>query len=132
MDVQQLVSEFLASEHGSQATQALTAQGISGDDAQQMLSQATQAAHESVQEQGGEGGGLMGDHAGKSFLAGFAAGLVRGDGFFKSIEDGGAGMLTGRVAESLAGRMGIDPATASTVAAAATPYIVAFLKEKFA
>ncbi|MGD1325135.1 hypothetical protein ACNHE5_09475 [Pandoraea pnomenusa] len=41
-------------------------------------------------------------------------------------------MLTGRVAESLAARMGIDPATASTVAAAATPYIVSFLKEKFA
>ncbi|WP_449413743.1 hypothetical protein [Pandoraea soli] len=129
MDVQQLVSEFLASEHGSQATQALAAQGISGDDAQQMLSQATEAAHDNAQEQSG---GVMGDHAGKSFFAGFAAGLVRGDGFFKSLEDGGAGVLTGRVAESLAGRMGIDPATASTVAAAATPYIVAFLKQKFA
>ncbi|VVE02770.1 hypothetical protein PHO31112_02222 [Pandoraea horticolens] len=74
----------------------------------------------------------MGGHAGKSFFVGFAAGLVRGDGFFKSLEGGGAGVLTGRVAESLAGRMGIDPATASRVAAAATPDIVAFLKERFA
>ncbi|VVE23054.1 hypothetical protein PHO31112_03234 [Pandoraea horticolens] len=129
MDVQQLVSEFLASEHGNQATQALAAQGISGDDAQQMLSQAAEAAHSSADEQSG---GLMGEHSGKSFLAGFAAGLVRGDGFFKSLEDGGAGMLSGRVAEALASRMGIDPSTASTVAAAATPYILAFMKEKFA
>ena len=40
--------------------------------------------------------------------------------------------MTGRVAESLAARAGIDPSTASTVAAAATPYIVGFLKQKFA
>ncbi|WP_353190783.1 hypothetical protein [Pandoraea pnomenusa] len=130
MDVQQLVSEFLASEHGSQATQALAAQGISGDDAQQMLSQAAEATHNVADEQ--SGGGLLGEHSGKSFLVGFAAGMLRGEGFFKSLEDGGAGMLTGRVAEALANRMGIDPATASTVAAAATPYVVAFMKEKFA
>ncbi len=129
MDVQQLVSEFLASEHGSQATQALADQGIGADDAQQMLSQAAETAHAHVEEQNG---GLMGEHAGRSFFAAFAAGLVRGDGFFKSLTEGGEGILTGRVAESLAGRMGIDPSTASTVAAAATPYLVAFLKEKLA
>lgn len=129
MDVQQLVSEFLASDHGNQATQALAAQGINADDAQQMLSQAAETAHASTEEQSA---GLLGEHSGKSFFAAFAAGLVRGDGFLKSLGDGGEGVLTGRVAESLAARMGIDPATASTVAAAATPYIVAFLKEKFA
>jgi hypothetical protein len=127
MDAQQLISEFLSSEHGSQATQALTAQGISADDAQQMLSQAAETAHAHVEEQSG---GLMGEHAGKSFFAAFAAGLVRGDGVFKSLMEGGEGVLTGRVAESLAERMGIDPSTASTVAAAATPYLVAFLKER--
>lgn len=129
MDAQQLISEFLASEHGSQAAQALAAQGYSADDTQQMLSQAAETAHAHVEEQSG---GLMGDHAGKSFFAAFAAGLVRGDGFFKSLVDGGEGVLSGRVAESLADRMGIDPSTASTVAAAATPYLVAFLKEKLA
>jgi len=36
------------------------------------------------------------------------------------------------VAESLAEKMGIDPSTASTIAAAATPYVVAYLKEKLA
>jgi hypothetical protein len=129
MDVQQLVSEFLASEHGRQAAQALAAQGIGADDAQQMLSQAAETAHAHVEEQSA---GLMGEHAGRSFFAAFAAGLVRGDGFFKSLMEGGEGILTGRVAESLAGRMGIDPSTASTVAAAATPYLVAFLKERLA
>ncbi len=127
MDAQQLISEFLSSEHGSQATQALTAQGISADDAQQMLSQAAETAHAHVEEQSG---GLMGEHPGKSFFAAFAAGLVRGDGVFKSLMEGGEGILTGRVAESLAEKMGIDPSTASTVAAAATPYLVAFLKER--
>lgn len=129
MDVQQLVSEFLASEHGSQAAQALTAQGISADDAQQMLSQAAETAHAHAEAQNA---GLMGEHPGRSFFAAFAAGLVRGDGFFKSLAEGGEGVLTGRVAESLAAKMGIDSSTASTVAAAATPYLVAFLKEKLA
>ncbi|MBV8634395.1 MAG: hypothetical protein JO002_07890 [Burkholderiaceae bacterium] len=127
MDMQQLVSEFLASDHGGQAAQALAAQGINAEDAQQMLSQAAQTAHAHVEEQSG---GLMGEHAGRSFFSAFAAGLVRGDGFFKSLEEGGEGILTGRVAESLAEKMGIDPSTAATVAAAATPYLVSFLKEK--
>ena len=129
MDVQQLVTEFLTSEQGSQARQALISQGVNADDAQQMLGHATEAAHAGTEEQSSN---WMGEHAGKSFFAAFAAGLVRGDGFLKSLEGGGAGMLTGRVAQAIAGRMGVDAATASTVAAAATPYIVAFMKEKFA
>ncbi|SAL85232.1 hypothetical protein AWB74_07222 [Caballeronia arvi] len=129
MDMQQLVSEFLSSEHGAQATQALTDQGFSQEDSQQMLGAAAETAHAHAEEQNA---GLLGNHPGKSFFAAFAAGLVRGDGFLKSMEEGGEGVLTGRVAESIAARMGIDPATASTVAAAATPYVVAFLREKLA
>lgn len=128
MDAQQLISEFLSSNHGAQATQALAAQGIDANDAQQMLSQAVDVAHAHVQEQT-EGSGE--EHTGRNFFAGFAAGLVRGDGFFKSLLDGGEGILMGKVTAALAERMGIDPGTASTVAAAATPYIAAFLKEKF-
>ena len=131
MDVQQLVSEFLASDHGNLAAQALSAQGINADDAQQMLSQVAETAHAHVDDQSASGG-LLGDNAGKSFFASFAAGLVRGDGFLNSLVEGGEGILTGRVAESLAAKLGVDPSTASTVAAAATPYVVAFLKEKFA
>lgn len=55
---------------------------------------------------------------------------MRGDGFFKSMEEGGEGVLTGRIAESIAARMGMAPGAASTVAAAATPYVVSFLREK--
>jgi len=128
MDVQQLIGEFLASEHGAQATQALAAQGVGADDAQQLLGHAASAAYEHVESQQSEG--LMGEHAGKSFFSAFAAGLVRGDGFFKSLVDGGEGVMTGRIAEALAARAGIDPATASSIAAAATPYVVAFLKQR--
>lgn len=127
MDAQQLITEFLASEHEAQATQALSDQGINAADVQQLLSQATEVAHAHVEQQNS---GLMGEHAGKSFFAAFASGLVRGDGFFKSLVEGGEGILSGRVAESLAARAGVDSSTASAVAAAATPYIVAFLKEK--
>lgn len=129
MNVQQLVSDFLASERGQQASQALTSHGFSADDTRQMLRQVAAAAHTHAAEQNG---GLMGEHSGKSFLAAFAAGLARGDGFFKSLVEGGEGILTGRVAESLADKVGIDPSTASTVAAAATPYVIAFLKERLA
>jgi len=129
MDAQQLISEFLASEHGAQAVQALGAQGVSQSDAQQLLGQAAGSAFEHVETQNT---GLLGEHAGKSFFSAFAAGLVRGDGFFKSLVDGGEGVMSGRVAESLAARAGIDPATASTIAAAATPYVVAFLKQRLA
>lgn len=127
MDAQELVSEFLASSHGEQAVQALGAQGISAPDAQQLLGHATEAVHAHVEEQSP---GLMGEHAGRSFLAGAVAGLLRGDGFFKSIVEGGEGMVSGRVAEALAARAGLDPSTASTVAAAATPYILGFLKQR--
>lgn len=127
MDMQQLVSEFLNSDHGAQAAQALADQGVNPDDAQQMLSQAAQAAHAHVEEQGA---GLLGNNAGGSFFAAFASGLVRGDGIMGSLKDGGEGILGGRVAESLAEKMGIPPSTASTIAAAATPYLASFLKEK--
>jgi hypothetical protein len=127
MDAQQLISEFLNSDHGAQAVQALAAQGISADDAQEMLGHAAAAVHEHAEQQNA---GLLGEHAGKSFVSAFAAGLVRGDGFFKSLVEGGEGVMTGRVAEALAARAGVDPSTASTIAAAATPYILGFLKQR--
>lgn len=128
MDAQQLISEFLASDHGAQAVQALGEQGVNEADAQQLLSHATGAAYEHVEAQNA---GLMGEHAGRSFFSAFAAGLLHGDGFLKSLTDGGEGVISGRVAEALAARAGVDPSTASTIAAAATPYVVAFLKQKF-
>jgi len=127
MDPQQLISEFLASDHGAQAVQALGAQGVSEADAQQILTHSAGAAVAHVEE---HHAGLLGEHAGRSFFSAFAAGLVRGDGFFKSLVDGGEGVVTGRIAESIAARAGVDPSTASTLAAAATPYVLGFLKQK--
>lgn len=129
MDAQQLITEFLASAQGGQAAQALADQGIDADTAQQMLAHVAQAAHDHSSETAAapaEG------HGGTNFFAAFAAGIVRGDGLFKSLLEGGEGVLTGRVAETLAARMGIDPATASNLAAAATPYVVSFLRQRFA
>jgi len=127
MDAQQFVSEFLGSPQGAQAAQALSAQGVGDADAQSMLSQAAEATHGHVEEQSA---GLLGDHAGRSFFTAFATGLVRGDGVLGSLKDGGEGVLTGRVAESLANSAGVNTGTASTIAAAATPFLVSFLKEK--
>ncbi len=129
MDAQQLLSDFLSSAHGTDALQALGQQGVSAGDAQAFLGHATDAAYEQAQAQSS---GMMGDHAGKSFFSAFASGLVRGDGFFKSLLDGGEGVVVGRVAEALAERAGLDPSTAASIAAAATPYVAAFLKQKLA
>jgi len=120
MDAQQLLTEFLASGQGAQAMDALRAQGVDDGTAQQMLGHAAEAAHAQATEH----------HGGRNFFAAFAAGLVRGDGFLKSLVDGGEGMLTGRVAESMAARAGVDGSTASAMAAAATPFLVSFLKQK--
>ena len=51
MDVQSFVSEFLASEHGAQASQALSAQGLDANSAQSVLAQAAEAAHAQAAEQ---------------------------------------------------------------------------------
>jgi hypothetical protein len=127
MDTQALVQEFLGSDHGQNALSALTAQGISPEDAQTYAAHAAEVAHAQVNEQGG---GLLGDHAGRNIFAGFASGLIRGDGLWGSVKDGLEGGLTGRVAESLAARVGIDPSTASGISAALTPFLTGFLKNK--
>jgi hypothetical protein len=128
MDFSELAQEFLGTEHGQGAMDALAAQGVSSDDAQTYLTHAVAAGGEHVEE---HGAGLLGDHPGKSFFAAFAAGLVHGDGLMGALGDGAEGVLTGRIAEALANRAGIDPATAATIAAAATPYVKSFLKSKF-
>lgn len=127
MDAQALFNEFIGSEHGQAAIAALGAQGISPEDATTYLSHATAAAHAHVEEQGA---GLFGAHAGRNFFAALASGMVKGDGLVGSLKDGLEGALGGRIVEALASRAGLDPSTASAVAAAATPYISRFLHEK--
>jgi len=127
MDAQALLQEFLSSSHGQQASQALAAQGVSPEDAQTYLAHAAEAAHSHVTEQSS---GMMGAHAGRNFFAAFASGLVRGDGVWGSLKDGLEGTLSGRITESIAAKAGIDPSVASGVAAALTPYLAGFLKNK--
>ena len=129
MNVEEFVQQFLGSEHGRSALDAVTATGVSPDDAQQYLTHAAAAAHAHVEEHA-QSSGLLGDNVGKSFFAAFASGLVRGDGLLGSLGDGLEGVLVGRIAEALADKVGLDQATAATVAAAATPYIAAFVKSK--
>ena len=128
MDAQELISGFLSSEHGAQAMSAVQAQGVSPEDAQAYLSHATQAVADHVNDHA-QSTGLLGEHPGKSFFAAFAAGLLKGDGVFGSLADGTEGVVTGRVAEALAERAGLDSGTAAMVAAAATPYVTAFVKQ---
>jgi len=135
MELQDLITGFLASQHGQDAHATLVGQGIEPGQASTLLGHAAEAAANHVNEQHpppDEGllGSLFGHHAGRNFLAGIAAGIARGDGLVGSLEDGAMGVVTGRITEALVEKAGMDGGMASTVAAAATPFIVAFLKEK--
>jgi hypothetical protein len=138
MDMQELVAGFLASSHGQNAQNALVGQGIDPTQANVLLGHATEAAANHINAQhpapteseGGLLGSLLGQHAGRNFLAGIAAGIARGDGLAGSLEDGALGVVTGRITEALVEKAGLDGGTASTVAAAATPFIAGYLKEK--
>ena len=130
MEVQEMVNEFLASAHGQNALSALTAQGFGAEDATSWLSTAAAQGHAHAEEHAASTG-ILGEHPGRNFFAAFAAGLVRGDGFLGALEDGGEGLIVGRVTEAIANEFGLDGGTASTIAAVATPYVVGYLKEKF-
>ena len=128
MDPQELISTFLSSDHGAQALGALQAQGISADAAREYLAHAAQAGQDHVNDHAASTG-LLGAHPGKSFFAAFASGLLKGDGVLGSLEDGALGVVTGRITEALVNKAGLDSGTASMVAAAATPYVMSFLKQ---
>jgi len=128
MDAQELINTFLSSEHGAQAMSALQAQGINADDARNFLGHAAQAGQDHVNDHA-RSTGLLGEHPGKSFFAAFASGLLKGDGVLGALEDGALGVVTGRVTEALVNKAGLDSGTASMVAAAATPYVMSFLRQ---
>lgn len=56
--------------------------------------------------------------------------MASGDGLVGSLEDGAISVVTGRIAEALADKLGLDGGLASTIAAACTPFIVEFLRKK--
>ncbi len=126
MDVSSLVGTFLESRHGQAAASALSAQGYDDDAARQILGHSLSAGADHVEEAHRAGGG---HHAGASFFAAFASGLVHGDGVRGSLEDGVVGVVEGRIAGLLTARMGYDSAAADAAAAATAPYVLAFLRE---
>jgi hypothetical protein len=123
------ISDFTSSSHGRDAMDALAQNGIVGQDAENVIQHAAAAAHAHVEEHA-QSTGILGAHPGKSFFAAFAAGLLKGDGVFGSIADGAEGVISGRIAEAIATKAGLDSSMASTAAAAVTPFLVSFLKSK--
>ena len=129
MDISALLSTFLASSHGQNAAAALATQGFGDDDTQSILTHSIAAGAAHVEQAHKDNGGLLGEHAGKSFFAAFASGLIKGDGVFGSLEDGAAGVVQGRIVELLTAQMGMDSAAASAAAGATAPYVLSFLRE---
>jgi hypothetical protein len=127
MDLQSFVGNFLSSAHGRSAALALAAQGIRADKASEYLAHAAAIGHAHVEKGPTD---LLGENLAASFLTAFATGLAKGDGLLGALGDGVEGALVGRVTEALAARAGLDSKTASTIAAAATPHVVSFLKAK--
>ncbi len=126
MDVQELMKDFMSSAHGKQALDALTGAGIPPADAQGALGHATDAVANHLKD----GGGAVAQQGIGNFLTAFATGIAKGDGLKGALEDGATGALVGAVTSALVSKAGLDPAMASTAAAAATPYITSYLKEK--
>ena len=125
MDISPLLEKFLESPHGQNAAAALSAQGFNGDDVKQILNHSVAAGQAHVEQAHQSSGG----HAGVSFFAAFASGLVKGDGVFGSLEDGAVGVVQGKIVSLLTANMGMNSAAATAAAAATAPYVLAFLRE---
>jgi hypothetical protein len=129
MNIESLVQGFMGSPQGQQAAAALAQRGFRGDQVQAILGHSAWAGAQHVEQHHRDGGGLLGEHAGLSFFAAFASGLIKGDGVVGSLEDGAAGVVMGRIAEALTARLGFDSAAADAAAAATAPYVMGFLKQ---
>ena len=129
MDLSHLLGRFLDSAHGRGAAAALSARGFGDADARQVLHHSLAAGTAHVEQAHQSGGGLLGHHAGTSFFAAFASGLLHGDGLRGSLEDAALGVVEARIVGLLTAHLGIDSATADAAAAATAPYVLAFLRE---
>ena len=128
MDTQQIIQSFLHSSEGRQAASALADVGIEESKISQVLHHAARAGIEHV-EADAQRGGILGEHAGMSFFAAFASGLLKGDGVVGSLEDGVGGVVVGRIAEAITASVDIDSSLVDAAAAATAPYVMAYLKK---
>jgi hypothetical protein len=136
---EELLAEFTSSTHGQNALSALQAKGFSAEDASRLLSEAVPAAREAMEGAAGAHPephvglfNFFGGHAAKEFLIGVTEGIVRGDGFVGSVEDGGISLIAGHIGEVIAPRIGLSDEVAGDAAAAIAPFIVRFAHEKLA
>ncbi len=134
--IEEMMRGFLGSSQGQGAMQALMGQGFDPQQAQTLLGHATDAATQSLQNQTAGAQqpqvglfNIFGGHAGREALLGAVSGMMRGDGFFGSLEDGALGVLVGHIGEYIGSRMGMDPAQAGQIAALLTPYIGSYVHE---
>lgn len=128
MDPQKIIHSFLHSQEGKDAASALSAQGIEDSKIAQILHHAARAGIEHL-EADAQKGGILGEHAGLSFFAAFASGLVKGDGVMGALEDGVGGVVVGRIAEAITASVDIDSSLVDAAAATTAPYVVSYLKK---
>ena len=126
-----LLQDFLNSPFGSQAVQALQSQhALPPEKAQQAIGVVTAGAQDMMQKNEMDPNaiasqfGTLGNAA-----AGGIGGMLNGGGVRGAIEGGIGGMVAGKAAEILAQKVGMDPRTASSVAAVAAPFLLRFLHE---
>src|ERR1700679_2076593 len=98
MDTQQIIKSFIHSPEGRQAATALEGTGVDQSKISEILHHAARAGIEHIESDAAKGG-ILGEHAGLSFFAAFASGLLKGDGVMGSLEDGAGGVVVGRIAE---------------------------------
>ncbi len=135
---EELLSSFLKSQQGQQASSILQQQhGMSEDDANNTLTHAVPVAASTLREQtegqGNQAGGafsILGGHAGSSFLMGAIAGLARGESLGDAMKDGVAGVVAGRIAEVISEKLGLPQAQASQIAAVIAPMLLKHAHEK--
>lgn len=126
-----LLQEFLSSPFGNQAMQTLQADhGLPADKAQQAIGVVTDHAQDMMQKNQMDPNavasqfGTFGNAA-----AGGIGGVLAGGGVRGAVEGGIGGVVAGRAAEILAEKVGMDPRTASSVAAIAAPFLLRFLHQ---
>ena len=128
MDTQHIINQFIHSSEGRDAAGALANAGIEESKISQVLHHAARAGIEHLEADAAKGG-ILGEHAGMSFFAAFASGLIKGDGMLGSLEDGAAGVVVGRIAEAITASVDIDSGMVDAAAAATAPYVMAYMKK---
>jgi hypothetical protein len=132
---EQMLQQFLGSSQGQAAMQTLQQQhGMAPGVAQQTLGVASEGAAEALQQQQNNGGaqGFLGGGITANAITGALSGMLGGGGLGGALEGGLSGVVAGKVGELLAARMGMNPQTASLIAAGIAPHLVNFIQQRMA